>query len=232
VGKALGVYLTSLAPFEVVLAHVRQLLWVQTVEGKRLYFRFYDPRTLRTFLPTLTPAEQQRFLGPIQYYLLEDEVPERLVKWTPEPVIEELPSLERRLLTWRSLGKKAAVNLRQEQIAAFQRQLEQDLVRQIMQQLREKHLAPIETLSNEELRSQVHHGISRAKRYGLVDPASLATFVILRFEIAFCFDEQANIQRALSNDQIPLHERMTWMLKSTSPADWLEAKQNHAIKRR
>jgi hypothetical protein len=55
-------------------------------------------------------------------------------------------------------------------------------------------------LSDEVLRSQIPDGISRAKRYRLLGPASLATLVGLIFEIAFRFDEQVNIQRALSND--------------------------------
>jgi hypothetical protein len=230
-GKHWGVYLTSLAPFETVRAHLRQFLWVQTETGEKLYFRFYDPRTLRVFLPTLTLAEQQRFFGPIRSYLMEDELPERIVKWTPESVLEEWPSLGKQLLARHPSDKKTVFNLRQEQIAVFHQQIEQDLLRQIMQQLREKHPAKIEALSNEELLSQVHDGISRAKRYGLMDQASLATFVVLSFEIAFRFDEQVNIQRALSNEKVPIHERMTWMLKGTSKADWLEAKQNHTIKK-
>ncbi|NJO14966.1 MAG: DUF4123 domain-containing protein [Thioploca sp.] len=231
-GKHWGVYLTSLAPFETILAHLRQWLWVQIETGEKLYFRFYDPRTLRVFLPTLTLAEQQRFFGPIRSYLMEDELPEHIMKWTPESVLEKWPSLGKQLLAWHPSDKKSVFNLRQEQIAVFHRQIEQDLLRQIMQQLREKHPTKIEALSNEELRSQVYDGINRAKRYGLMDPASLATFVVLRFEIAFRFDEQVNIQRALSNEKVPLHARITWMLKGTSEADWLEAKQNHNERRR
>ena len=71
-GKHWGVYLTSLAPFETVLAHLRQWLWVQTETGEQLYFRFYDPRTLRVWLPTLTVVEQQRFFGPVKRWLVED----------------------------------------------------------------------------------------------------------------------------------------------------------------
>ena len=36
---------------------------VESDSGARLYFRFYDPGTLRTFLPSCSPAQKQNFLS-------------------------------------------------------------------------------------------------------------------------------------------------------------------------
>ena len=49
--------------------------------GKRLLFRYYDPRVLRVFLPTCTPAELAGFFGPIRGYLLEAGAPETLLRF-------------------------------------------------------------------------------------------------------------------------------------------------------
>jgi len=44
---------------------------VQDAKGKDMYFRFYDPRVLRVFLPTCTPEELSDFFGPIAGFLIE-----------------------------------------------------------------------------------------------------------------------------------------------------------------
>src|SRR5512140_1631426 len=50
-GKSWGVYLTSTASFPDLRKHFRQFLMAE-IEGegdKKFYFRFYDPRVLRTY---------------------------------------------------------------------------------------------------------------------------------------------------------------------------------------
>ena len=76
-GKSWGVYLTSDRPFAEVRKHLRHFLMVD-LAGEQVYFRFYDPRVLRVFLPTCTPKEAIDFLGPIQRYLLEGDSAEEM----------------------------------------------------------------------------------------------------------------------------------------------------------
>jgi len=70
-GQSWGVYLMSSKSFEEVRKHFRHFLLVQTEDGKQLYFRFYDPRVLRVFLPTCTRSESSEFFGPIGKMLVE-----------------------------------------------------------------------------------------------------------------------------------------------------------------
>ena len=53
-GNSWGVYLTCAGEFQEVRRHLRHFLEVQLPDGKQVYFRFYDPRVLRVFLPTCT----------------------------------------------------------------------------------------------------------------------------------------------------------------------------------
>ncbi|MRG96833.1 DUF4123 domain-containing protein [Polyangium spumosum] len=63
-GESWGVYLTSERPFKEVRRRLRQSLMVRDeASGKRLYFRFYDPRVLRAFWPTCTPRRRSEILG-------------------------------------------------------------------------------------------------------------------------------------------------------------------------
>jgi len=70
-GNSWGIYLTSGKPFEEVRKHFRHFLLVETEDGKQLYFRFYDPRVLRIFLPTCTQSENRKFFGPVYSYVIE-----------------------------------------------------------------------------------------------------------------------------------------------------------------
>jgi pSer/pThr/pTyr-binding forkhead associated (FHA) protein len=80
-GKSWGVYLTCPNDFEEVRRHLRHFLQVKLPSGEQVYFRFYDPRVMRVFLPTCTPEDATQFFGPIQNYLVEDETPEQLLRF-------------------------------------------------------------------------------------------------------------------------------------------------------
>jgi hypothetical protein len=45
--------------------HFRKFLMVVGPDGKELYFRFYDPRIIRTFLESSSESELAEFFGPI-----------------------------------------------------------------------------------------------------------------------------------------------------------------------
>ena len=58
---------------------------VQGPEGENLYFRYYDPRVLRIYLPTCNQEEMATLFGPVTAYLLEDKDPDLLLRFTPGP---------------------------------------------------------------------------------------------------------------------------------------------------
>jgi hypothetical protein len=61
------------ADFKSVRRQLRRFLMVEDEQNKKMYFRFYDPRVLRAFLPSCTPAECVDFFGPISWFVLETE---------------------------------------------------------------------------------------------------------------------------------------------------------------
>ncbi|MCY2987101.1 MAG: DUF4123 domain-containing protein [Planctomycetota bacterium] len=62
--------------------HLRTFLRVRDEAGKFLLFRYYDPRVLRTYLPTCLPNELKTVFGPISRYLVEDQDPQTLIEFT------------------------------------------------------------------------------------------------------------------------------------------------------
>jgi len=81
-GKSWGIFLTCDDAITDLRAHFRQFLMVKQPDGKVVYFRYYDPRVLRLYLPTCTPEEVSGFFGPVTYYLIEDEKPDTLLRFS------------------------------------------------------------------------------------------------------------------------------------------------------
>lgn len=75
-GQAWGIFLCCSLPFAEVRRQLRRFLTVRLPEGRSAYFRFYDPRVLRDFLPGFSTEQVREFLGPIQSVFLEGTSPE------------------------------------------------------------------------------------------------------------------------------------------------------------
>jgi len=65
-----GIIMESRQDFKTVYLHLKKFLMVKTEAGQQLYFRFYDPRVLPTFLETSDEAQLTAFFGPIDKYIL------------------------------------------------------------------------------------------------------------------------------------------------------------------
>lgn len=66
-----GILFESEADFKTVYLHLKKFLYVKTETGKKLYFRFYDPRVLPTFLETCELEQLIEFFGPISKFIIE-----------------------------------------------------------------------------------------------------------------------------------------------------------------
>jgi hypothetical protein len=86
-GQSWGLY--AIAPndsgLQQLRRHFRDFLRVQDEEGKKLVFRYYDPRVLRVYLPTCTPEETKRFFGPVIRYVLEGPSGQSLLEFSRDP---------------------------------------------------------------------------------------------------------------------------------------------------
>jgi hypothetical protein len=59
--------------------HFRRFLRVKDARDKVLYFRYYDPRVLRAYLPGCTPGDLHAVFGPVLTYLVESRDPEKIL---------------------------------------------------------------------------------------------------------------------------------------------------------
>jgi hypothetical protein len=73
-GSRWSIFLACKRPFKEVRRHLRRFLLAEDDEtGERYYFRFYDPRTLRLFLPSCTLRQREDFFGEIDAFFAEDD---------------------------------------------------------------------------------------------------------------------------------------------------------------
>jgi len=95
-GKSNGILLLSEEPLYELQKHFRRFLMVNDEAGRKLYFRFYDPRVLRVFLPTCTSQQLRELFGPVESFLIEDENPRiaRLCYLRDGKLVEELIDLD------------------------------------------------------------------------------------------------------------------------------------------
>jgi pSer/pThr/pTyr-binding forkhead associated (FHA) protein len=82
-GESWGLFLSAECEFAKLLQHLRQFLLIKDqATGKERYFRFYDPRVLRRFLPTCSPKQLKELFGPVQTFLMEDADPATLLEFS------------------------------------------------------------------------------------------------------------------------------------------------------
>jgi hypothetical protein len=81
-GKHWGIFALAATDLKETRKHFRTFLIVKDPDGKKLYFRYYDPRVLRIYLPTCNAQELKAVFGPVQAYLFEDEAPSTLLRFS------------------------------------------------------------------------------------------------------------------------------------------------------
>ena len=70
-GKSAGIlFMAASDPYK-LYAHLRNILIVEDEDNQPYFFRFYDPRVLRIFLPTCTLEQLDEFFGPVHAWICE-----------------------------------------------------------------------------------------------------------------------------------------------------------------
>ena len=83
-GEACAVFLQvpRAVPWETLHRHLCDLLSVELDNGESLYFRYYDPRILRVFLPTCDEAQTVELFGPIDRMMMEGDEAGNMLAFT------------------------------------------------------------------------------------------------------------------------------------------------------
>jgi hypothetical protein len=80
-GRGAGILVLTSATDGAIHAHLSNLFVSADQEGSDYFFRFYDPRVLRSFLPVCDAEEAEELFGPLTTIVLESLVPQVLQAW-------------------------------------------------------------------------------------------------------------------------------------------------------
>lgn len=72
-GRHWGIFAVTRSSIMEMRKHFRKFIMVYDLEGRPLYFRYYDPRVFRTYLPNCNSEKTQTLFGPVITYFMEGE---------------------------------------------------------------------------------------------------------------------------------------------------------------
>lgn len=176
------ILLTAKASLHDLAAHFRKMLEVEDEHGRRVYFRFYDPRVLRVYLPTCTAAERAFFLGPAVRVLAPSETADTVLYYEREG--PDSPSLRKRLA------------LRPEQFAEFRKMMRLRFVERMEKRLRERFPDEMEEIPEKERGRRILGDVERAEGYGIVLEHDVQRFLDCTFLLGADFDRDPERPRA------------------------------------
>jgi len=83
-GENWGTVLRASLSMDELVRRYRRLLRVRGPDGDPLFFRYYDPRVLRVFLPTCEPDDLGDWFDGVRYYFAEGKAPGSLLRFTTD----------------------------------------------------------------------------------------------------------------------------------------------------
>jgi hypothetical protein len=130
-----------------------------------------------------------------------------------------------------------ALKIRDEQFEVFQPQADARFVADVVRHLREEYAdavvqlpsgaASVGQLPSGDLHAMVSGGLERARRYGMVSEAAIASFIVLMFVVAPNFDEHPLINRVLRDATLLPDSRVDALWERTTGENWEAAEQNY-----
>lgn len=79
----------------------------------------------------------------------------------------------------------------------------------------------------EDVRDMIRNGMNKAKGYGFYTAGDLAAFISLMFEAVPNFDEHPELHAILTDDKIPVDERIDRLFDDSLEKAWEEVEQQH-----
>ena len=81
-GNHWGIFIAAPTDLRGLRFHLRPLNIAYDPQGMPNMFRYYDPRVLRTFLPTCDAGQIAEMFGPIERFVAEDNLPQNALSFT------------------------------------------------------------------------------------------------------------------------------------------------------
>ncbi len=198
-GKNWGIFLKCDTRLESLRSHLRGFLTVRDPSGQRMLFRYYDPRVLRTYLPSCNGEELRMVFGPIEAIWQEDENPEHILRFeldgsrlltkqlsldTPGPALStSIPS------TPAPRRYPGMLAIRREQWALFSQAEVRKFEDWTVSHLKKFFPRQCAAMGDPKLRETIQYGIRRAASYGITVKRDVCKYIDVMIALGQDFDK-------------------------------------------
>ncbi len=192
-----GIFVLTKEKREALILHLQHFLMVALPNGSKGYFRYYDPRILKTYVLSCNAAELEQFFGPVRGFAVAEpeEQKTRLfdLSGLPSSPPERWPTYPNGL--W---------PIRQEQFQALGKLSQEHFAKKIVAHLHEFFPHLCELYETEQMRIFILNGIHKAAEYGITTEREVCAYIDLTFVFGKDFEHDAQ------------HEWITIVLKDYS----------------
>ena len=217
-----SLFLSSI-PLKEQLTHWQNRLMVRDLDGRKVLFRYFDPRVWFSFLDVSTPEERHASLGPAQRVWMHAKQNTWLGFENPQTQSIDKDKDKNNNMKKIGIAATPTILLRQEHKDSAENLAELNFSIRLRDYLRDEIPEDIEDLQPNTLQYMIVAGIRRAKSHGLITEANITAWVQIMFQIAPNFDQQAAIRDALENCPNNHKDKLDYVFDHTSDDDWDKA---------
>ncbi len=217
-------------PLNDQMTHWQSRLLVRDLDGRKVLFRYFDPRVWFSFLDVSTPGERQISLGPAHQLWMHA----KQNTWFGFENHQSQPKDKEQ-------GKNgdndnstivaptaiSVIQLRQAHKDSAENLAELNFSIRLRDYLRDNIPEEVEDIQPNILQHMIVAGIHRAKSNDLITEANITAWVQIMFQVAPNFDEQAAIKTALKNCPHKNNDKLDYVFDHTSDKDWDMAAENY-----
>lgn len=220
-GMNWGVFAISRADINALKRHFRRFATIRYGE-QNAYFRYYDPRVLRNYLPTCTTEELVTFFGPVGYFVVADDDDDVAIHF-----LRKGDSLQQRPVSLREMflpisSEESAVLLAQDPTMPVRgtltarpeqfRQLGMSIYVERMRAYLHEIFPESKGISRKVLGQMIEDLTERAAGYKLVLETHVAAFIAAAWILGMDFDEKfPGAQEVLLDYEMDCGAKAEWL---------------------
>lgn len=199
-----GVFIKCAAHANALRRHLRGFLVARDADGKRMLFRYYDPRVLRIYLPSCVEKELESFFGPIECFWTEGKAAYNMLEFrlsrgtlmqrtlsleADAPVQGLIPgALQNDAARSDIHSSQGLITIRREQMGAFSRAEVERFEAWMLKHLLTFFPKQCRLLQETQLRELIQYGIERARGHRITAERDVAKFIDLMLVFGRDFD--------------------------------------------
>ena len=205
-----GILIESSTDLHTLVSHLRHFLLVEAPDRETLFFRYYDPNVLPTFLSACTDRELTRFFGPMEAILCGDDRGDRFERFHLQHQIALSVTGRLSLL----------FPLRDAHLEAFSAVTDRILAEDIRLALLAETPILGTVIERAALERLIRIGMRTARGYGFENSDDIAAFTALMIELGEGFDAYPKIMSIFDRRSESPELRLDRLFEEMSDEDW------------